>query len=205
MTRGARALAALALVACGCGSSGRYRLATDPYSRYAFKYVQDRESGLWVHRECEVRVSARRKLPEPITDDAHGDQLHSSKFTPESVETGGLVPGQFELQDGWRVWRFRDLAHADDLDGKVGLGVQIEWVKPGGPSEWEPMEIFVFPPFGDTPPDTWSAWQPATSRREGGFAFWSEVQGAAPEPIPPGKFPFELRWRLLLKDHVYVD
>jgi hypothetical protein len=200
------ALPLLSLVGCfGGGGAGRYTMATDPGSRYSFRYARDRESRLWVHRECEARVSATRKLPEPISDDEGGDRLHSQRFEPETVETGGLVPAAFELRDGWRVWRFRHLPSEADLEGKGAFGIQVEWPKPGEPSEHEPMELFPFPPMATMAPDAWSEWTSSASRRTGAFAWWEEVHGSPPEPPAPIEHPFELRCRLLLKDHLYVD
>jgi hypothetical protein len=166
----------LAFVGCiGGTSAGRYTMATDPGARYGFRYVRDRESGLWVHRECEVRVSAQRKLPDPISDAEGGDRLHSQRF------------------DG------------NDLQGRSAFGVQVEHPKPGEPSDWEPMELFAFPPMATMVPDAWSEWTLAANQRAGAFGWWEEVHGSAPEPPVPIEFPFELRCRLLLKDHLYVD
>jgi hypothetical protein len=85
----------LALVACsgcfGSPSAGRYSMATDPASRYAFRYVRDRQTGLWVHRECEARVSAKRKLPDPISDSETGDRLHSQRVRRLTVVGRGAV------------------------------------------------------------------------------------------------------------------
>ncbi len=185
------ALPLLALVGCASGTTaGRYAMATDPASRYGFRHVRDRESGLWVHRECEA--------PD-------GDRLHSQRFAPETVASGHLVPTAFELQDGHRVWRFRDLPDDDDLTGRTALGIQVEWPKPGGPSDWEPMELFAYPPMATMVPDGWSTWTSAASQRAGAFGWWEEVHGSPPEPAGPLQVPFELRCRLLLKDHLYVD
>jgi hypothetical protein len=199
-------LAALVVVGClGGVSNGRYTVATDPGSRYAFRYVRDRPSGLWVHRECETRVSARRTLPDPITTAQDGDLLHTQRFTPESVESGGVEPARFEVIDGARVWRFRDLPGEDDLFARTAFGIQVEWPQPGGPSDWEPMELFAYPPMAAMAPDVWSTWGTAASQRAGAFGWWEEVHGAPPDPPAPIAFPFEMRCRLLLKDHLYVD
>jgi hypothetical protein len=197
----------LALLGCigGGSSAGRYTMATDPGSRYGFRYVRDSESGLWVHRECEVRVSEKRKLPDPISDDESGDRLHSQRFEPETVESGGLVPQQFEVHDGWRVWRFRHLPSEADLRDRGAFGIQVEHPNPGAPSDWEPMELFAFPSMRTMVPDVWSEWASAASQRAGAFGWWEEVHGTPPEPAAPIELPFELRCRLLLKDHLYVD
>jgi hypothetical protein len=198
-------LAMLTLAGCADSNGGRYRVRADPGSRHSFKYVQDRTSGLWVHRECEVRVSTKRRLPDPISPDEHGDLLHSSRFTPQSVGTGNLVPEQFVVRDGYRVWNFRELLTEDDYAGETRFGVQVEWPVDGGPSKHEPLELFALPPPGNTPPDQWSAWRTADSTRTDAFGWWEEVHNAPPEATSEIQYPFELRFRLLLKDHVYVE
>lgn len=192
------------LTACA-DTSGRYRVRADPGSRYSFRYVQDRDTGLWVHRECEVRVSTKRKLPDPISPPEHGDLLHSSRFEPGAVGTGNLVPEQFVIRDGYRVWSFRELLTEDDFNGETSFGIQVEWPVEGGPTRHEPLELFALPRPGDTPPDEWSRWRTADRSRSDAFGWWGEVHGAPPEGVPVIEYPFELRYRLLLKDHVYVE
>lgn len=195
---------ALALAGCvGNTTAGRYTMATDPASRYSFRYVRDSETRLWVHRECEARVSTKRKLPDSTTAD--GDRLHSQRFEPETVASGDLVPDQFETHDNFRIWRFRHLPSEADLQSRSAWGIQIEWPKEGEPSDWEPMEMFAFPPMATMVPEQWSEWTTATAQREGAFGWWEEVHGAPREESKPVEYPFELRCRLLLKDHLYVD
>ena len=158
-----------------------------------------------MQRECEVRVPERRRLPEPLSDAAHGDRLHSTQFRPGSAGTGNLSPLKFERHDGYRVWRFRELTAEADLQGRYAFGIQVDWPKPGAATESDPMEIFVFPPLGDTLPDVWSAWQTASAQRTGAFGWWDEVHEHPPESPAPIEFPFELRWRLLLSDHLYIE
>jgi hypothetical protein len=199
-------LAAATLAAgCAADSGGRYRVSVDPASRYSFKYVQDRGSGLWVHRECEVRVSTKRKLPDPISDAEHGDMLHSSRFEPGAVGTGNLSPTKFVVEDGYRVWRFQELLTEDDYAGKTSFGVQVEWPVEGEPTRHEPLELFALPPPGDTPANQWSQWRTADRSRSDAFGWWEEVHEAPPEQKATIAYPFELRFRLLLKDHLYVD
>ena len=110
MTKRRSVAAAVALlVASACSQPiaerGRYRMASDPGSRHGFRYVQDTETGLWVIRDCELRVAEARALPEPLQDEAHGGRLAVSIFRPESVESGLLLSIDFERRDGYRVWR----------------------------------------------------------------------------------------------------
>ena len=198
------ALVAIALAGCA-ETGGRYRVSVDPGSRHNFRYVQDRQSGLWVHRECEVRVSAKRRLPNPVSSPEHGDMLHSSRFEPGSVGTGNLSPTKFVIEDGYRVWRFQELLTENDFAGKTAFGIQVEWPVEGGPSRHEPLELFALPPPGDLPPDQWTSWRRADHARTDAFGWWEEVHQAPPEAMPAIEHPFELRFRLLLKDRLYVD
>jgi hypothetical protein len=197
-------LAALTLAGCA-DTGGRYRVRVDPASRYSFRYVQERSTGLWVHRECEVRVSTKRRLPDPISSPEHGDMLHSSRFEPGAVGTGNLSPAKFVVQDGYRVWNFREILTEDDFNGETSFGIQVEWPVDGEPTRHEPLELFALPPPGDMPPNQWSAWRTADRSRTDAFGWWEEVHDAPPEATPEIPFPFELRFRFLLKDHLYVE
>lgn len=203
--RTAALLGVVTLLAACVDGGGRYRVRVDPVSRYSFRYVQDRSSGLWVHRECEVRVSTKRRLPDPISTTEHGDLLHSSRFESGAVGTGNLIPGEFVVEGGYRVWRFRELLTEDDYEGKTIFGIQVEWPVEGGPSREEPLELFALPPPGETPPEQWSSWRTADRSRSDAFGWWKEVHNAPPEATPEIPYLFELRFRLLLKDHVFVD
>jgi hypothetical protein len=196
------ALAIFLVAACSqpIARSGRYRMARDPGSRHAFAYVQDRETGRWVIRECELRVAQARPLPGPLQDEAHGSKLAVSIFRPGSVESGLLLSLDFERRDGQRVWRGADVLDEDDLEGRVAVGVQVEWPQEGEETRYDPLEVIPLPPLGDTPPGQWSEYLRAGHLREGAFGWWEETHGrGAPELAPP-EHPFELRCRLVLKD-----
>ena len=191
------------LLAAGCSQAlerGRYRMATDPASRHGLRYVKDRETGQWVNRECELRVSAERELPEPLQDEAHGSKLHVSVFKPETVSSGLLLSIDFELRDGYRVWRGADVLDEDDLAGRLAYGIQVSWPQTGGETRHEPLEVIALPPLGDTPPDEWSAFLRADRLREGAFGWWEEAHGSDAPALEPPAHPFELRCRLVLRD-----
>jgi hypothetical protein len=182
------------------GERARYRMARDPGSRHDFRYVQDTESGLWVIRDCELRVSEARELPEPLQDEAHGSKLSVSIFRPGSVASGLLLSIDFERRDGYRVWRGAQVLGEDDLAGRVAYGVQVEWPQEGKETRYEPLEVIELPPLGDAPPDQWSPFLRAGRVREGAFGWWEEAHGEdAPEPAPR-EHPFEVRCRLVLKE-----
>jgi hypothetical protein len=192
-------LALLLLAACS-EPSARYRMARDPGSRHAFEYVRDRETGRWVIRACELRVSRARPLPEPLSDDAHGDKLGVSIFRPGSVESGLLLSLDFEERDGYRVWRGADVPDEDDLAGEVAFGVQVEWPRDGEETRYEPLEVIPLPPLGEVPPGEWSPWLRAGHLREGAFGWWEETHGRDAATLAPPEHPFEVRCRLALKE-----
>jgi hypothetical protein len=196
--------ATMVLLAAACSppvaKSGRYRMASDPGSRHGFEYVQDRETGRWVIRDCELRVAEARALPEPLQDEEHGSKLDVSIFRPGSVESGLLLSIDFERRDGFRVWRGAEVLGEDDLEGRVAYGIQLEWPEAGKETRYEPLEVIELPPLGDTPPGQWSEFLRAGQLRPGAFGWWDEAHGRdAPELAPP-EHPFEVRCRLVLKD-----
>jgi len=193
------------LLAFGCsdlaGERGRYRMARDPGSRIGLRYVQDRETGKWVNRECELRVSEARPLPDPLQDDEYGSRLSVSIFRPESVESGLLLSTDFQHRDGYRVWPGAVVLHEDDLEGRVAYGIQVAWPAKGQETRHDPLEVIEMPPLKDTPPPgEWSHFTSASHLREGAFGWWEEAHGKDVPKLDPPKYPFELRCRLFLKD-----
>lgn len=177
---------------------GRYRMATDPGSRYSFKYVMDRRTKRWVNREIELRVSVARPLPEPLTDDAHGDRISLQLLRSGSAQTGGLRSGLPVIEAGWRVWRGWDVLREDDLRGQSSYGVSVQWPVAGQGTRFDATEIFRLPPLGSLPPDAWSEWAEAADRRAGAFGWWEEARGAPPADAPKPEYPFQFRYRLVL-------
>lgn len=178
-------------------AQGRYEMASEGSG---FAYVRDRQTGRWVSRACELRVAAARDLPQPLSDDEHGDKLSVQLFRPVSVESAGLQSIEPEVRDGHRVWRLSEILDESDLAGEVAYGIQVEWPQPGAETRVDPLEIIRLPPPGDTPPEQWSEWMSASDLREGAFGWWDEVHGAPPESLPGPQHPFQLRCRLLLND-----
>lgn len=176
-------------------------LAKDPGSRYDFRYVMDRESRRWVQRECELRVSTERHLPDPLLDPEYGNRLQVSLSKSQSLGSAGLMSLDFETRDGYRVWQIRDVLDQDDAKGVTSYGVTVSWPHEGESTEWNAYELFPLPPLGNVPPDTWSEWRSAASLREGGMGWWEEIQGEPHTDVAPPKYPFELRYRLILTDN----
>ena len=111
--RGWLAAALPLLLGAGCAggqASGRYVLAQDPGSRYDFEFVQDRETGRWVQRECELRVAAARELPDPLNDPrtlqadpgayAEGADLASAADDPSASGAEELDTSRTEADEG---------------------------------------------------------------------------------------------------------
>jgi hypothetical protein len=201
---GARLVAAACLatvVACsGPGSSGRYRAEHFRTTRSNFVYVRDRVTGQWVNRHCELRTPVARPLPDPLNTDEHGDLLSVQLFEPGSAQSAGLRSVDFEVRDGFRVWTIDDVLHAEDVEGRTSYGVQVAWPQTGQPTRHDPLELFHLPRLGNDPPGTWGPWVVASSTREGAFGWWSETQGAPPEPPQPIEHPFELRCQVVVTD-----
>jgi hypothetical protein len=193
-----------AVIAAGCSdvfaTRGRYRMARDLGSRYGFEYVQDTQSGKWVTRACELRVSEQRELPDPLQDNEHGTRLSVSIFKPETVESGLLLSIDYQKRDGYRVWPGAQVLDESDLAGKVAFGIQVQWFEDGKETRYDPLEVISEPPLGDTPPGHWSEWMRADRLRQGGFGWWEEAYGKEAPKVDPPKYPFEMRCQLVLKD-----
>lgn len=173
----ALALAAFAIVALlfftmgPARARGGYEIAVDAGSRYNFRYVRDRQSGLWVHLHCELRVPQARELPEPLSTRESGDRISFTRYRPGSMGSAGIAPKEFKLRDGHRVWLWRELAGEADFAGKASLGAQISWpVNPRKPPRFEAAEIFPLPAIPTLTPYAWSPWRRAGDLRAGQFA-----------------------------------
>lgn len=196
-------IASLLGLGCGKSSSTRYSMATDLGSRHSSRYVHDRVTGKWVYREIELRVDTARPLPEPISDDEHGDRLSLQLFRPLTVQSGGLRSGTPVIEGGYRIWRGADVVNEGDLDGRAAYGVTVEWpvVDDSSGAPHDPLEIFQLTAFGETEPEVWSPWMTAAKLREGAFGWWDETYGRESDTVPPPpKYPFEFRWRLVLNE-----
>jgi hypothetical protein len=175
-------------------------MAEDTGSRYHFKYVRDRTTKRWVGRDCELRVSAKRKLPKPLRDPEHGDLLSVQVVTSMSVESVYYASYEPKLVDGYRLWSIQQALGRDDLKGRVSYLVSVSWPDPGKETQHDAAEVFPLPPLGNTPPDVWSEWTRAASSRDGAFGWLAEVQGDEEEVAPAPEYPFELRCRNVLMD-----
>lgn len=154
----------------------------------------------WPQRQVQIRVSQHRKMPKPLDDERHGDYLHTTDFFPEGCGSGNLVPERYSIHDGYKVWQFTNTVDADDLKGLKSFGISIDIPKSDGKMAEGPMEIFHYPPLKNIMPDNWSEWEKAGSQRHGDMAWWSEVHKLKPEKRVTLEHPFEMRWRLVLKD-----
>jgi len=189
------------LGACSApGRRSRYVAEHFRTTRTNFVYVRDRVSGHWMNRHCELRVPIVRALPVPLQTDENGSLLSVQLLGPETAQTGGLRSVEFQVREGFRVWTIDDVLGPDDVQGRTSYGVQVAWPRPGETTWHDPLELFHLPRLGDEPPDTWGPWVVASATREGAFGWWSEVQGAPPEPPQPIAHPFELRCQLVATD-----
>jgi hypothetical protein len=203
--RGWLAAALLLLFGAGCAgppSSGRYVLAEDPGSRYGFEFVQDRETGRWVQRACELRVSAERVLPDPLNDPEHGSLMHVDLLKPGSIEGAGIRTLDPDLRDGYRLWYITQVLGEHDLAGTVDYGIQVKWPETGQETRFELLEIIHPPALTAVPLDEWSGWIEPSRYREGGFAGIEEVSGqeSSGGEVALPAHPFALRCKLFLVD-----
>ena len=185
---------------CGRESSGRYYMEPDLGSRHRSEYVRDRVTDQWIYREIELRVDTLRPLPDPISDDQHGDKLSLQLFKPGMVKTGGLRSGTPVREDNYWIWRGAEALDEDDLKGRAAYGAQLEWPREGEETRYDPMEFFPLEALGTTEPGVWSPWLSAATMRAGAFGWWEEAHGKPADSLPRPEHPFELRWRLVLID-----
>lgn len=194
------------LVPAGCaGGAARYRLVTDPASRYSFKHVQEKNSKKWVHLHCELAVAEARKLPDPLSTPETGDLISFTRFDPGSMGSAGIAPAEFKVRGEDRVWLYREVAKGSDLDGKSALGVAVSWPSSEqGPRPHDPSEIFHIPSIATLEPYVWTPWRGADEVRGGDMPDWERVQGMESAAAPPVEHPFRLRCRTVLTDFLYI-
>ncbi|MBX3636559.1 MAG: hypothetical protein KF683_14400 [Rubrivivax sp.] len=184
------------------GPRARWVWTEDPGSRGGLKHVQDRVSGDWAWRECDLRVAAGRRLPETFYREDYGMLMSVDRF--DSLGTGGtgMDARQGVVHGPWRRWRFSVPVRQDDLRGRAAHALKLvdEGTEPQRVTRW----FFPHPPLLDDEPDVWGPWQQASHARGGAFGWWEEVQGearqAAPaQGAPEDPHPFELRCRIRLR------
>lgn len=197
---GAVAWLAAAVGCSGAAPQGRYAAEHFRTTRTNFEYVRDRVTGQWVNRHCELRAPLARRLPDPLTSEAHGDALSVELHAPGSVRSGGLQSVRFTVRDSYRVWVIDDVLRPPDVQGRTKYGVSVKWYTTDQETRYDPLELFHMPRLGNEPPGTWGPWVVASSTREGAFAWWSEAQGAPPAPPTPIAHPFELRCQIVPTD-----
>lgn len=185
------------------GPRPRWIWAEDPGSRGRLKHVQDRVSGDWGWRECDLRVAAERPMPATFYREDYGMLMSVDRF--DSLGTGGTAMDarQGVVHGPWRRWRFSVPVRQDDLRGRAAHALKLvdTSVEPFDTMRW----FFPHPPLVDDEPDVWGPWQHASHARGGAFGWWEEVQGEARQEAPaPGApddpHPFELRCRIRLRN-----
>jgi len=186
----------------GACSAQRGRYAAEHYqtTRANTVYVRDRVTKNWVNRRCELRVSVKRDLPDPLTTPESGDLMSLELLQPGSARSGGLTSVRFETKDAYRVWSIEEILHKPDVEGQSSYSVQISWPRAGSETKYDPAEIFHLPMLGDQPPNEWGPWVTADKTREGAFAWWSETTGKPPETKQTIANPFELRCEIVFTD-----
>jgi hypothetical protein len=163
-----------------------------------------RESGLYVHRQVELRVNANRlATPPPAAVPGAVSELEASNFTPISVGSASFNPAERERDGDFLVWR--EMTHMSKYaaKGKTSLGATVCWEKEGAVTVKDVFEKFPFPPPDISQLDTWSPWSEAGSLRDGTFAWHAEVNRHAAENTDQPSYPFQMRFKLVLSQRVY--
>lgn len=169
-----------------------------------FTNLIDPKSGLYVHREIELRVNAKR-LESPPEDAAKGatSKLVSHSFFPLGVSSGPFIASKYEKIGNDLVWRATTHLSDNDFKGKTSLGANVSWEKIGSVTISDALEIFKFPPPKADQIDNWSPWVEAGSRRSGNFAWHAEANKHEPEKISAPHYPFQMRFKLVLSKRMY--
>lgn len=161
------------------------------------------ESGLYVHRETELRVNAAR-FGTPPADAAPGAApgLAASRFFPSGVSSAYFRPLK-EEREGYLAWVEVSHLSRDDLNGETARGVHVRWERDGAVTAYDVLEIFRFPPPDISQLNNWSTWFEASSRRKGSFGWHAEAHKHAAETPAAPAHPFQVRFRLVLSPRMY--
>lgn len=162
------------------------------------------ESGLYVHREVELRVNAAR-LELPPDDAAPGavSELAISHFFPLGTMSASFIRSKYERCGDDLVWSEVIHLSNDDFKGKTSLGASVRWEKDGAVTVSDALEIFKWPQPDISQIDNWSPWVEASSRREGIFAWHAEANKYDTEIVTAPVYPFQMRFRLVLSQRMY--
>ena len=160
-------------------------------------------SGLYVHRETELRVNAAR-FETPPDDAAPGamSKLDTSRFFPLGTSSTFFKPSK-KRRGGYLVWS--EVSHLSDNDykGKTSRGAHVRWEKDGAVIVYDVLEIFQFPPPDISQINNWSPWVEASSRREGLFGWHAEANKHAAETPTAPVYHFQMRFKLVLSQRMY--
>ncbi|CAG0962482.1 hypothetical protein BURK2_00815 [Burkholderiales bacterium] len=163
-----------------------------------FLYLFHEPSGLWVGRECQLRVPLARALPEPLAPERQSERLQLHLIGAKSVESltpsGGM---RNEQRFGtWRWWWLSMPVGDIDLPGPQRLGVQLHWPpEANAPAEADTLEIFDLPAIDAAPPEVWSEWRGPDRWRAGKSAWRDELRRSQGADAPKSANPFEIRCR----------
>jgi hypothetical protein len=161
--------------------------------------IVDPRSGLYVHREVELRVDDRRLMRPP--QDAIGGAvptLSAQHYAPGMVASAGIRMRKIERRGGDLVWTEITQLSRDDLEGWTAIGASICWDLDRGVSLPDVVEVFTFPRPEVAHLDRWSRWVEADGRRPGTFAWHAGPYGPTAEVAAKPEHPFRMRFRLVL-------
>ena len=162
------------------------------------------KSGLYVHREAELRVNpARFETPPAGAPPGAVPELAASEFFRLGTGSTYFAPIENEYSEDYLVWREVSHLSDDDLKGKTSRGAHVRWEKEGAVTTYDVLEIFKLPPPDISQIDQWSPWVCATSRRGGSFGWHAEANKAPSETPALPDYPFQMRFRLVLSRRMY--
>ena len=97
-----------------------------------FTSVIEKKTGLYVHREVELRVNPAR-LKERPAGAARGAiaELDTQDYFPLGTRSSSFIPSKYERRGEHLVWTAVFHLSDDDLEGKTSLGAAIRWEKEG--------------------------------------------------------------------------
>ena len=168
------------------------------------KNVIEPKSGLYVHRQIELRVNAARfETPPPNAANGATAELKTTRFFALGNASADFISSKYEKRDQDFVWTEVTHLSPDDLKGKTARGAELRWTLEGAETVSDGLEIFALPKPELEQIDTWSPWLDATSGRSGVFGWHAESNNEEPESPPAHAYPFQIRFRLVLSPRMY--
>lgn len=177
------------------GAGKRYRFAKFRSTRMAYPAIQERRSGLWAWRECDVRVPLTHPVNAMLENSSNAFSVR--RFGKIGISSIGPDPRVNVIDGDWRRWRFGTTMEEEDLEGEFSYGIEF---LPTEQLERKLLYLFRQAPLGQTEPERWGPWQQPTGVRGGVFGWHAEIHQEGKPAAPRDEAGFELRCRIRLRD-----